>query len=108
VGLRETINQKPSLITGITVGVIVVALALIIYTQRSNRPAQRVPGEKPVYIPPTEDKPVDVAPPDKARATKPPGRAASLRPRKILASAAVPAAPSAQNRQRNSTTEILG
>jgi hypothetical protein len=90
VGLRETINQKPSLITGVTIGVIVVALALIIYMQRSNRAAERAPGEKPVYIPPTEDKPVLPAPPEKG---KTPGRAAVPRQRKILAGAA--AAPTA-------------
>ena len=91
------------MITRVTVGVIVLALALIIYTQRSNRTPQRAPGEKPVYIPPAEDKPVDVAPPDKGKAAKPPGRAAALRPRKILASAATPVAS-----KRNATTEIFG
>lgn len=108
MGLRETINQKPSVITGVTVGVIVLALALIIYTQRSNRVPQRAPGEKPVYIPPAEDKPVDVPPPEKGKVARPPGRAAALRPRKILAGAAIPAAPPAAAEKRNATTEILG
>jgi hypothetical protein len=102
VGLRETINQKPNLITRVTVGVIVVALALIVYQQRSNRPAQRTPGEPPVYVPPAEDKPVNVPPSDPRKGTttpaRPPGRAALPRPRKLLV-----AAPTSY---RLSTTEI--
>ena len=106
MGLRDTINQKPGVITGVTVGVIVVALALIIYTQRSNRPAQVTPGERPVYVPPTQDKPVDVQPPPKA--TKPPGRAAVLRPRKILVSAPAPSTAASTPNTLSNRTEILG
>lgn len=107
MGLRETINQKPSLVTRATVGVMVVALALIVYQQRSNRAVDRAPGDRPLYVPATQDRPVDLPPiePRKgatnAPAARTPGRAAIPRLRKIFASAAAaaerPAVPSPAN-----------
>jgi hypothetical protein len=93
VGLRETINQKPGLVTRVTVGVMGVALAVIVYQQWSNRPAKRAPGERPMYVPATQDRPEDALPePRKGAPARTPGRAAIPRLRKIFAAAAERAA----------------
>lgn len=111
MGLRETINQRPSLITGVTVGMMVVALAVIVYQQRSNRAPDLAPGERPVYIPPAEDRPVDAPADPRGKGTttpaRPPGRAAAPRPRKILVDANTAAAVAAPTPDRISTTETL-
>ena len=38
MGIRETLNKNPSITTGVTIGIIVVALVAIIYQAMGNRP----------------------------------------------------------------------
>jgi hypothetical protein len=43
VGIRETLNKNPSITTGVTIGIIVVALVAIIWQAMGNRPDMTPP-----------------------------------------------------------------
>jgi hypothetical protein len=38
VGIRETLNKNPSITTGVTIGIIVIAIAAIVWQMMSGRP----------------------------------------------------------------------
>jgi hypothetical protein len=42
VSIRETLNKKPAVVTGITIAIVVIALAAIFLQSRTNKPGQGV------------------------------------------------------------------
>ena len=42
MSIRETLNQKPALVTGITIGIVVIALVAIFWQSRRDKPVQGV------------------------------------------------------------------
>ena len=42
MSIRETLNNKPAVITGITIGIVVVALVAILWQLRRDKPVQQV------------------------------------------------------------------
>lgn len=42
MSIRETLNNKPAVVTGITIGIVVIALVAIFWQSRPNKPVQGV------------------------------------------------------------------
>jgi hypothetical protein len=86
VGLRESINQRPRLVTAVTVGVIVLSLIAIVLQQRALSPRG---GRRPAPgydAPDAADRPVgdDEAQPGGRKPAAPPGARVTASPRPIL------------------------